>query len=114
MGNGHGRLRGANALSDHRSRGERNSNQVRQMESREAEAIIEAELIAEEAPAPKVPVIDRDDQVIANVSGDIGTFVDMLIPNKGDSTVVELFGTVYSISNAGTFDYDLNSGVDCD
>jgi len=44
MGNGHGRLRGANALADHRSRKERNSHQVRQMEAREAEAIIEVEL----------------------------------------------------------------------
>lgn len=44
MGNGHGRLRGANALSDHRSPKERTSTQVRALEHREAEAIIAAEL----------------------------------------------------------------------
>jgi hypothetical protein len=48
MGNGHGRLRGANALADHRSPKERSARQVRQLEARETEAIIEAELAAAE------------------------------------------------------------------
>jgi len=54
MGNGHGRLRGAIARSEHRSTKERSSNQVRQIEAREAQAIIEAELdpSAEEPNGP--------------------------------------------------------------
>jgi len=44
MGNGHGRLRGAIALTGHRSTKERSSNQVRQIEARETRAIVEAEL----------------------------------------------------------------------
>jgi len=44
MGNGHGRLRGAIALTGHRSTKERSSNQVRQIESRETRAIVDAEL----------------------------------------------------------------------
>lgn len=48
MGSGHERLRGAVALIDHRSRKERSAGQVRGIENREIEAILDAELPVEE------------------------------------------------------------------
>jgi hypothetical protein len=48
MGSGHGRLRGAVALIDHRSRKERSAGQARGIDNRETEAIIDAELSDEE------------------------------------------------------------------
>jgi len=49
--------------------------------------------------------IDPDDQLLAELSGNIGTFVDLLIPNEGDSTRVAFGGTPYTITNNGTYSY---------
>lgn len=48
MGSGHGRLRGAVALIDHRSRNERSAGQTRGIDNRETKAIIDAELPVED------------------------------------------------------------------
>lgn len=57
--------------------------------------------------------IDPDDQLLAEVSGNIGTLVDLLIPNDGDTTTVAFGGTPYTITNIGTYSYsDLTEETD--
>lgn len=51
------------------------------------------------------PRIDPEDQMVADVSGTIGFLVDMLVPNEGDETTIEMNHEVFHIRNAGTFSY---------
>lgn len=48
---------------------------------------------------------NEEDQLLADLSEDIGTLIEFIVPEKGDETVVSMFGRRTLIRNEGTYSY---------